>query len=80
MTNDIITDLSKFHELFVIASNTVFTYKGKAASIEVVAQDLGVSYVLEGSVQKSGQRVRINVQLVDAVAGNPIWANGTRAI
>ena len=74
MTNDIITDLSKFHELFVIASNTVFTYKGKAASIEVVAQDLGVSYVLEGSVQKSGQRVRINVQLVDAVAGNPIWA------
>ncbi|MGD2011010.1 MAG: tetratricopeptide repeat protein [Desulfobacterales bacterium] len=74
MTNDIITDLSKFHELFVIASNTVFTYKGKAASIEAVAQDLGVRYVLEGSVQKSGDRVRINVQLVDAGAGNPIWA------
>ena len=74
MTNDIITDLSKFHELFVIASNTVFTYKGKAASIEAVAQDLGVRYVLEGSVQKSGERVRINVQLVDAGAGNPIWA------
>ena len=74
MTNDIITDLSKFHELFVIASNTVFTYKGKAASIEEVAQDLGVRYVLEGSVQKSGEKVRINVQLVDAVAGNPIWS------
>jgi adenylate cyclase len=74
MTNDIITDLSKFHELFVIASNTVFTYKGKAASIEAVAQDLGVRYVLEGSVQKSGESVRINVQLVDAGAGNPIWA------
>jgi adenylate cyclase len=74
MTNDIITDLSKFHELFVIASNTAFTYKGKAARIEDVAQDLGVRYVLEGSVQKIGERVRINVQLVDAGAGNPIWA------
>jgi adenylate cyclase len=74
MTNDIITDLSKFHELFVIASNTVFTFKGKVMSIEEVAQDLNVRYVLEGSVQKSGERVRINVQLVEAHAGNPIWA------
>ncbi|MGB5421145.1 MAG: tetratricopeptide repeat protein [Desulfobacterales bacterium] len=74
MTNDIITDLSKFHELFVIASNTVFTYKDKAAGIDQVAQELGVRYVLAGSVQKSDEKVRINVQLVDAAAGNPIWA------
>jgi adenylate cyclase len=52
VTNDIITDLSKFRELLVIASNTVFTYKGKSVNVKEVSQDLGVRYVLEGSVQK----------------------------
>lgn len=74
MTSDIITDLSKFHELFVISGNTVFGYKGRAARVEDVSRDLGVRYVLEGSVQRTDQKVRINVHLVDAAAGNPIWA------
>ena len=69
ITNDIITDLSKFASLYVSASNTVFTYKGKPAKVQDVSRELGVRYVLEGSVQQSGERVRINVQLTDATAG-----------
>ncbi len=74
ITNDIITDLSRFGELLVIASNTVFTYKGKTVSISEIGRDLGVRYVLEGSIQKTGDSVRINAQLIDAASANPIWA------
>jgi adenylate cyclase len=74
ITNDIITDLSKFRELIVIASNTVFTYKGKPIDIRQVGRELGVSYVLEGSVQKGADKVRINAQLIDASAGTHLWA------
>jgi adenylate cyclase len=75
ITNDIITDLSRFGELLVIASNTVFTYKGKTLNIRTVGQELGVRYILEGSVQKVGDRVRINAQLIDAADGTHIWAD-----
>jgi len=74
ITNDIITDLSKFNRLFVIASNTVFTYKGKPVKIKQVSQELGVRYVLEGSVQKMGGKVRINAQLIDGTTGHHLWA------
>jgi len=75
ITNDIITDLSKFSELTVAASTTVFKYKGKAVDIREVGRDLNVAYVLEGSIQKAGDRVRINTQLIDAVDGNHVWAD-----
>ncbi len=74
ITNDIITDLSKFRSLMVLAANTVFTYKGKAVRAEKIGHELGVRYVVEGSVQKLGDRVRINVQLIDAGAGHHLWA------
>ncbi len=60
--------------MFVIARNSTFTYKGKAVKVQKVAEDLGVRYVLEGSVQKSGGRVRITAQLIDAIKGNHLWA------
>ncbi len=75
ITNDIITDLSKFRELLVIASNTVFTYKGKPVKVQRVSQELDVRYVLEGSVQKLGEKVRINAQLIDATTGHHMWAD-----
>ncbi len=75
ITNDIITDLSRFSNLFVIASNSVFTYKGKAVSVREVGRDLGVRYVLEGSVQKVGNAVRINAQLIDATTDRHLWAD-----
>jgi TolB-like protein len=74
VTNDIITDLSKFSELFVIASNSVFTYKNKSVKIDEIGQELGVRYVVEGSVQKAGEKVRINAQLIDASTGHHLWA------
>ena len=74
ITNDIITDLSKFSGLFVIASNSVFIYKNKSVKIEEIGQELGVRYVIEGSVQKAGNRVRINAQLIDASTGHHLWA------
>ena len=74
ITNDIITDLSKFSELFVIASNSVFFYKGKAVAVQQVKKELGARYILEGSVQKANDKVRINVQLIDATSGHHIWA------
>lgn len=74
ITNDLITALSKFRELLVIASNTIFTYKGKPVNIEHIGQELGVRYVLEGSVQKAGAKVRINAQLIDATSGFHIWS------
>lgn len=74
ITNDIITDLSKFPSLFVIASNSVFTYKGKPIKVQDVSRELGVRYVLEGSVQRAGEKVRINAQLIDATTGHHLWA------
>jgi TolB-like protein/class 3 adenylate cyclase len=74
ITNDIITDLSRFSNLFVIASNSVFTYKGKPVKVKEVGRDLGVRYVLEGSVQKVANRVRINAQLIDAGTSHHLWA------
>jgi adenylate cyclase len=74
LTEDILTDLSRFHELFVISRNTSSKYKGKAADVRAVAKELGVHYVVEGSVRKSGSRVRITVQLIDGEADAHIWA------
>ncbi|NIQ36996.1 MAG: tetratricopeptide repeat protein [Proteobacteria bacterium] len=74
ITEDLITDLSKISGLFVIARNSVFTYKGKPVKVDQVSQDLGVRYVLEGSVRKAGERVRITAQLVDASTGGHLWA------
>lgn len=74
ITNDLITELSKLSDLLVIASNSVFTYKGRAVKVQEVSQDLGVRYVLEGSVQKAGARLRINAQLIDAGSGHHLWA------
>jgi adenylate cyclase len=74
ITNDIITDISKFRELFVIASNSVFTYKGKHVKVKDVGRELGVRYVLEGSIQKAGDKLRINAQLIEAATGRHLWA------
>jgi TolB-like protein len=74
MTDDLITDLSKISGLFVIARNSVFTYKGKPVKTRQVAEELGVRYVLEGSVRKADNRVRINAQLIDATTGGHLWA------
>jgi adenylate cyclase len=74
MTDDIITDLSKVSGLFVIARNSTFIYKGKAVKVGEVGRELGVRHVLEGSVRKAGNRVRINVQLIDAPTGGHVWA------
>jgi len=74
ITEDLITDLSKISGLFVIARNSTFTYKGKPVKVQQVAEDLGVRYVLEGSVRKAGDKVRINAQLVDATTGRHLWA------
>jgi tetratricopeptide (TPR) repeat protein len=74
MTEEIITALSKGPNLFVIARNSTFTYKGKAVKVKQVSEELGVQYVLEGSVQRSGDRIRINAQLIDALTGHHLWA------
>jgi adenylate cyclase len=75
MVEDIITALSQFKSLFVIARNSSFTYKGKAVDIKQVGRDLGVRYVLEGSVRKSGSRVRITGQLIEAATDRHLWAD-----
>jgi len=75
ITEEIITTLSKIPKLFVIARNSTFTYKGKPVKIQRVGRDLGVRYVLEGSVRKAGDRVRITAQLVDTTTGNHLWAD-----
>ena len=74
ITEDIITDLSAFSQLFVIARHSTFSYKGKPFKISQVAEELGVRYILEGSVRKAGNKVRINAQLIDATSGNHLWA------
>jgi len=74
ITEEIITALSKVPNLFVIAHNSTFTYKGKPVKVKQVSEELGVRYVLEGSVQKSGDRVRITAQLIDALSSHHLWA------
>ena len=74
MTETLITDLSKISGLFVIARNSVFTYKGQPVNIRQVAEELGVRYVMEGSIQKSGNRIRVNAQLIDAATSGHLWA------
>jgi adenylate cyclase len=74
ITDDIITALSRLPDLFVIARTSTFTYKGKAAKVQDISRDLGVAYVLEGSVRKAGDNVRITAQLVDASSGDHLWA------
>jgi len=75
MVEEIITALSRIRWLFVIARNSTFTYKGQAVDVKQVGRELGVRYVLEGSVRKAGQRVRITGQLIDAVTGTHLWAD-----
>ena len=74
ITEDIITELSRFHSLFVIARNSSFIYKGKTVDIKQVGRELGVRYVLEGSIRRAGNRIRLTGQLIDAVTGNHLWA------
>jgi adenylate cyclase len=74
MTEAIITALSKVPNMFVIARNSTFTYKGKPVKVKQVSEELGVQYVLEGSLQRSGDRVRMTAQLTDALAGHHLWA------
>ncbi len=74
LTEEIITALSKVPKLFVIARNSVFTYKGKPVKVNQVAEELGVRYVLEGSIRKAGDEMRITAQLIDALSGHHLWA------
>src|SRR5437016_7638346 len=75
VVEEIITALSRFRQLFVIARNSSFTYKGRAVDVKQVGRELGVRYVLEGSVRKAGNHVRITGQLVDALTGTHLWAD-----
>jgi TolB-like protein/class 3 adenylate cyclase len=74
LAEDIITHLSRFHWLLVIARNSSFTYKGQGVDLKRVGNELGVRYVLEGSVRKSGNRIRVSAQLIDAETGSHVWA------
>jgi adenylate cyclase len=74
ITEDLITDLSKISSVMVIARNSTFPYKGKPVQIKQVAEDLGVRYVLEGSVRRAGDKIRINAQLIDTMTGHHVWA------
>ncbi len=74
ITEQMITALSKTPKMFVIARNSVFTYKGKPVKVQQISEELGVRYVLEGSVQKSGNKLRVTAQLIDAKTGNHLWA------
>src|SRR5947209_3474765 len=75
MVEEIIVALSRFRSLFIIARNSTFTYKGQPVSVKQVGRELGVRYVLEGSVRKGGGRVRVTAQLVDAFTGAHLWAD-----
>ena len=74
VTESLTTDLSRIRGSFVIGRNTAFTYKGKAVDLKQIGRELNVRYVLEGSVQRGGNRMRVNVQLIDAETGNHLWA------
>ena len=75
IAEDIITDLSKISGLFVVGRNTSFTYKGKSVQLQLVASELGVKYLLEGSVRKAGDRIRVTGQLIDGATGGHVWAD-----
>ena len=74
VTESLTTDLSRIRGAFVIGRNTAFTYKGKPVDLKQIGRELNVRYVLEGSVQRGGNRMRVNVQLIDAETGNHLWA------
>ena len=74
VTESLTTDLSRLRGRFVVARNTAFTYKGKPADVKTIGRELNVRYVLEGSVQRSGNRMRVNIQLIDGETGNHLWA------
>jgi TolB-like protein len=78
IVQDVITELSRFSELFVIARNSSFQYKGKATDVRQIGRELGVRYVLEGSVRRGGDRIRISAQLVDAATGAHRWGRVLR--
>ena len=75
LVEEIITALSRIRRFFVIARNSTFTYKGRAVDVRQVGKELGVSYVLEGSVRRVGNRIRITAQLLDAISGTHLWAD-----
>ena len=75
VTENLTTELSRLHNSFVIARNTAFTFKGKTLDAKAIGKELGVRYVLEGSVQRDGTRVRVNAQLIDAESGAHVWAD-----
>jgi TolB-like protein/class 3 adenylate cyclase/Flp pilus assembly protein TadD len=75
MTEDLITELSRYHELFVIARNSSFQYRGKSVDVKRVGHELGVEYLVEGSLRKAGNRLRVTAQLVEVTTGNHIWAD-----
>src|SRR5690348_15334600 len=79
VTESLTTDLSRISGAFVIARNTAFTFKGKAVDVKKLGRELNVRYVLEGSVQRGGKRLRVNVQLIDAETGNHLWADRFRS-
>jgi len=74
MVEEITTALSRIRGLFVIARNSSFTYRGRSVDVKQVSRELGVRYVVEGSVRRAGERVRISAQLIDAETGNHVWA------
>jgi adenylate cyclase len=74
ITEDVITALSRYPSLFVIARNSCFTYKGRAVDVKQVGRELGVRYVLQGSLRRSGNRIRVTAQLVEAETGKHVWA------
>jgi TolB-like protein len=74
VTESLTTDLSRIRGAYVVARNTAFTFKGKSLDVKTIERELNVRYVLEGSVQRSGSRMRLNVQLIDAETGNHLWA------
>jgi TolB-like protein/class 3 adenylate cyclase/Flp pilus assembly protein TadD len=74
VTESLTTDLSRITNAFVVARNTAFTYKGKPVDAKQIGRDLNVRYILEGSIQRGGARMRVNVQLIDAITGNHLWA------
>jgi len=74
ISEDIITELSRFDSLFVIARNSSFTYKGRAVDVKQIGRELGVRYVVEGSIRRAGTRIRVTAQLIDALSGRHLWA------
>src|SRR5438093_1065497 len=74
ITEDLTSDLSRISSLFVIARNSAFTYKGKATKVQEISKELGVRYVLEGSVRKADSQIRITAQLIDATTGGHLWS------